>query len=344
MQVMDYVGSPYFHKDVGRLVVCKRWFVIVRTVIFKHLRLSPKTLRRLLSSRHAVRRLLLVKENLRFFDLEMKGFDYWGSIPDVEKQSRSGNAPPHPEDINAAFGNLLCITGAKYLNEDLAKLAKITKESRKLHSIRIEATTIEQDSFPSALYYLSSSAIHSLLSVDNLMALDLDLRTICLTISAKGENNPSNFHLCKTIGTLLSTLTRLRLRMRSICADALKPKHHHYSNLRLSEVIVNLSLSYVARSTTIKAHSSNCDSTAWRIKDLETEVETQAKALVPKMTSPKVFRILTHSFLHLEPLSYDVLTGKRMKLTEEMAWEDDGEIVEDGSDGEESSDISSPSD
>lgn len=170
------------------------------------------------------------------------------------------------------------------------------------------------------------------------MALDLDLSGTALLKPLQEDRN--SFHFCESIGALLTTLTRLRLRMRSLCAHVLKPKHHHNARVRLKEVIINLSLSFESQMATTKVHSGHCRSPGKGFYKLNTEMENQAKALVPQMASPKVFRILTHSVLHLEPVSFDVLTGKHMQLTEEMAWEEDGEVIEDVSD-QESSDIPS---
>lgn len=331
IQVMDYVGSAYFRKDLGRLSICKKWFAFAHAVFFKQLRLSPKILRRLLSSRDAEKSLQLVKENLTVLQLELKGFEDWSSIPDLQL---------HPTDICGVLGNTMLTTWTAELNDDLTKLTNVAKGCRKLRTVRVEATREHVPLFPllPCRDYLSQSTIRSMLSVENLMALDVDL---CGTALLKPlQEDRDNFHICESISALLTTLTRLRLRMRRLCAHVLKPKHHHNARLRLKEVIINLSLSFESQMATTKVHSRHCHSPGEGFYKLRTEMENQAKALVPQMASPKVFRILTHVILHLEPVSFDVLTGKYMQLTEEMAWEEDGEVIEDVSD-QESSDIPS---
>ncbi|KAF4442413.1 hypothetical protein FALBO_17297, partial [Fusarium albosuccineum] len=59
-----------------------------------------------------------------------------------------------------------------------------------------------------------------------------------------------------------------------------------------------------------------------------------AGALAERMTSPKTLRILTHSLPSFEIQSLDVLTGKTMILDDDMAWGEDGKMVEEDSEPE----------
>jgi len=54
----------------------------------------------------------------------------------------------------------------------------------------------------------------------------------------------------------------------------------------------------------------------------------QAEALAARMASPKTVRILTHSYPNFRRQSLDVLTGKTMILEGDVAWDEDGETVE----------------
>jgi len=314
---MDHVGSSYFREDLGRLTVCKRWFGFARTACFKDLQLSQKTLRRLLSSRDVGRSLLLIKDSLEILDLELKGFEDWSSIPEPQSYPRNGNA------LDAS-------SWATVLDNGLAQLAIIAKESRKLRIIRIQASSENHPLLPHLPRrdYLSLSTIRALLSVKNLMVLELDL---CGTFLIPRQEHRDGFHVCTSISALLTTLRRLRLRMRSICADVLRLQHHDTS-LRLSEVLINLSLSNESPMTTSAAHSTRCGSTGGGFLKLKADIEDQAEALAAHMASPKIIRILTHSLPQLEMRSLDVLTGKCMILADDMAWEDDGKTVEDDSD------------
>lgn len=334
MQVMDYLGLSFFHEDTGRLMVCKTWFALVPAAVFDALRLSPKTLRYLLSLCDAESNLLVLKNRVETLEFEMREFDDdWSSLYNLQVRSRQSNTSG-PAGSFRISERSPPVTWRIKLNEDLVRLADLAKECRKLHSVRIKAAIIIGD--PSS-GYLSMSTVRSFLSVDSLMALDLDLRGTSLS-KPPGCHSSDDFHICNSIGVLLTTLTRLRLRMRDICTEVLKPKDHHGSKLRLSEVIINLSLSYVSRMATTKTHSASCnfaphDKLQGRYSGgLKTAMETEAKALVPMMASPKVFRILSHELSAcLSPLSFDVLTGKRMRLTEQMAWHEDGEEIAENS-------------
>lgn len=327
---MDDVGSSYFREDLRRLTVCKHWFRFARTTCFKDLQLSQNTLRRLLSSSGVGRSLLLVKDSLENLDLKLKGFEDWSSIPVPQSYPQEANAL----DASSRDGDLRALLAAwtAALDNDLAQLAIATKESRKLRIIRIQALSERHPLLPHLPRrdYLSLSTMRALLSVENLAVLELDL---CGTLLVPRQDHRDDHHVCTSIGALLITLRRLRLRMRSNCTDVLKPQHHGTS-LRLSEVLINLSLSNESPMTTSAAHSTRCGPTSEGFLRLKADIEDQAEVLAAHMMSPKFVRILTHSLPQLEMRSLDVLTGKCMKLADDMAWEDDGKTVEDVSDSE----------
>ena len=329
-QVMDYVGPSYFREDSGRLIVCKQWFTIARTVCFKDLQLSPTTLRRLLSSRDVERSLLLVEANLEILDLQLKGFEDWsalprpfGDTPDTSASDASG--------WDTDLGRASLAAWTTVLDDDLAQLSLIAKGSRKLRTLRIRTLS---ESHPRLPYlprrdYLSGPTIRALLTVDTLTVLDLDLCGTLLT----PRRGRSNCHICASVGTLLTTLRRLRLRMRRVCPDILRPQPPRF-NLRLSEVLINLSLSNESPMTTSVAYPARCGSTGGGFAQLQADIEHQAKALVAHMASPQTVRILTHSLPQLEMQSFDVLAGKRLVLGDHAAWDDDGQTIEDNSDVE----------
>ena len=90
--------------------------------------------------------------------------------------------------------------------------------------------------------------------------------------------------------------------------------------------------------------STWCGSAAGGQPQLKAAMQKQAEALATRMASPKTVRILEHLELYQPlsspPLSYelrsfDVLTRKTMVLDDDMAWDDDGRIVESESSGPE---------
>ncbi|QPH04273.1 hypothetical protein C2857_001154 [Epichloe festucae Fl1] len=62
---------------------------------------------------------------------------------------------------------------------------------------------------------------------------------------------------------------------------------------------------------------------------LKADMESSARELVFAMQSPRIVRILSHTFPGLALRSFDVLTERQMVLTPAAPWDADGEEVED---------------
>ncbi|KAI1913464.1 hypothetical protein LOZ12_005254 [Ophidiomyces ophidiicola] len=326
--VMNYVGSAYFRKDVRRLTVCKYWFVFAHASCFKHLRLSQAALLDLLFSQNAERGLLVVQTLVESLDLELKGFENWNRLPAFLEYLLQGvSAPDIAPSWDKPTGCALRAEWTVILNRNLTRFAAAINSSRKLRVLRIHAFSERHPLFPllQRRNYLMLPTVRDLLSVSNLRLLDLDLCGTTLTSTTETPNG--EFHICASIGTLLPTLKGLRLRMRSICADVLKPLPHK-TNLNLKEVLINLSLFDRPPLTSPKsAHSARCGSTDGAFLTLKTEIKDQAKALSALMAYPQKVRILTHKLPGFEIRSFDVMTGKSMILPNNLTWGDDGKIV-----------------
>lgn len=141
-----------------------------------------------------------------------------------------------------------------------------------------------------------------------------------------GEDD-DNCHICPKISALLQTLETLHIRMRRICPDILKPQHPD-SGLRLSEVVVNLSLLEDIPGITAATHSRRCGFPDVGLLQLVADMREQAEALADRMTSPKSLRILRHSLPRFKVQSLDVLSGEAMILDDGMPWNADGKIIE----------------
>ncbi|KAF2431723.1 hypothetical protein EJ08DRAFT_586820 [Tothia fuscella] len=321
-QVLDYVGSSYFREDLGHLTICKLWFCHARNAYLKDLRLCQNDLQRLLASGHVEDNLRLVKDNLESLHLDLRGFEDWDS-PTFE-------GPPW----NGARATAVLPTWTTMLNNDLTQLANTAREARKLRELRIRTLS---ENHPALLFcprrnYLSTSTMRSFLSLESLTVLELDL---CGTELISEEDATDSTHICPLIGALLTSLQCLRLRMRRICADALRPLNQD-SVLRLSEVIINLRL--YEHEGPIMTHSlaSLCGTADASIVQLHADIEHEAIFLVFRMISPKTVRVLSHRVSHGQMTSLDVLTGRRMMLADDAAWDDDGEPAEDDAESQES--------
>jgi len=344
VQIFNYVGSSYFRSDLSRLTVCKQWSEFAHTACFRDFNVTQKTLRRLLSSPYVESNLSLVKDSLETLDLDLKGFEDWDSIPLSGHDSRAMNILIAPT-WDGAHGRAVREAWTTELNNDLLELAAIIKQSQKLHILRIQATSelhpllrlIRRD-------YLFQSTICTLLSASNLTSLELDLCGTRL-MPHESQEHGKGFHVCTSIAALLTTLRRLRLRMRSICADILKPRQHSTS-LQLNEILINLSLSNESSLTTSAAYARFCGSSTVGFLQMKADIEKQAQVLITRMVAPKIVRVLTHALPSLKMQAFDILTGRNVTLSEGAEWDDDGETIEDQVSDEESEilDLSSDND
>lgn len=271
-----------------------------------------------------------LKGNLETLKLELGGYHAYLRLP----HSTHGNGSnalgvTAPNDEPTANTSMTAWKGS--LDSALKQLSSITQQSRKLRTFHIRAWNYPSpDPLDSPEDYLSLPTIKALLSVENLSVLVVDL-TVSFMDSPEEQENVH--HICPAIGTLLSTLRTLHLRMRTICPGVLKLRDSKDS-LRLSEVVINLSLMTDVAETTSASHSQRCKPQDAGLPALKADIREQAEALASRMACPKLIRILTHSLPQFELQSLDVLTGKTMILDDDMAWNDDGKMIEEESGSE----------
>ncbi|KAM5373300.1 hypothetical protein ACJZ2D_007129 [Fusarium nematophilum] len=307
-QIFYHVGSSFFRQDLGRLTDCKLWFEFARPAFFKCITISPKTCLRCLICSAVMKDLSPLKESLETLDLQLAGYQAWISILHRQQDRQEWIALNAPSPNEGPRGNPVD-AWIKVLDNDLAQLATTAQQSRRLRILRIRARSQPSPNYLARLQaYLWVPTMRALLSVENLSVLVLDLSVNFLYSS--GENGG---HICPTIGTLLSTLRTLHLRMRSICPDVLKPPDPN-GNLRLSVAVINLSLTTDLPGTTSAAHSSRCGPTGGGLLQLKADMAEAAEALAARMTSPKKLRT--------------------MILDDDMAWDEDGKAVEEDSEPE----------
>ncbi|KAH7019870.1 hypothetical protein EDB80DRAFT_701705 [Ilyonectria destructans] len=328
-QIFDYLGSSFYREDLGRLTVCKQWFEFAHPACYNSITLSQDTLRMLISSGDTKSPSPL-KDNLETLDLKLRG--YQASIstfyPQEYPQESNGLKAPAP---NEAPTDNPVEAWIQVLDNDLAQLAIIAQQSRRLRILRIRAwSSPSPEPVDSPEDYLSLPTMKALLSVKNLSVLVLDLSASFL-VSPREQGNSG--HICPAIGALLCTLRTLHVRMRSICPDVLKPRDPN-ENLRLSVAVINLSLTMDLPGITSAAHSRECGPPGGGLLQLKADIQERAEALVARMASPKTVRILTHSLPQFETQSLDVSSGKIMILDDDMAWEADGKTVKEDSEPE----------
>ncbi|KAF1956408.1 hypothetical protein CC80DRAFT_446315, partial [Byssothecium circinans] len=322
-QIFDYVGSSYFRSDLSRLTVSKQWSKFAHTECFLDFYVTQKTLRRLISSPYVELSASLVKDSMKTLDLDLEGFQDWDSIPPSQHDSQAANVTAW----NGAHGRAVRAAWTTELNNDLLYLSTIVKQSQKLRILRIQATSELHPQLLTRRDYLFLSTLRDFLSVSNITCLELDLCGTRLR-PLQNQDHGEEIHICRSIAALLTKLRRLRLRMRTICADVLKPRQDS-TELCLNEVLINLGLSNESPLITSTMHATCCGSSPGGILQLKADMEEQAQVLVAQMEAPKIVRILTHAPPHIEMRAFDALTGRNVKLSEGAEWDDDGEVIED---------------
>ncbi|KAK4168743.1 hypothetical protein QBC43DRAFT_309597 [Cladorrhinum sp. PSN259] len=336
LEIFDHVGSSYFRSDSSRLTVCRRWSQLALAQRSRDLRVTPKTLRRLVSSPSAESSLRQVKDSVETLVVDLEQMKHWRSYSTYSQyDSRAGAAPSirtmlDIQGYDARMQALRQLTDfmqklhsranpVEELNEDLVRLAASINGARKMRALQIQATMLLPND------YLDTTTIRPFLSATNLNSLELDL---CGTkLEPPPRERAGACQVCTNIAALLTTLRRLRLRMRTICANVLKPQQHSTS-LRLNEILINLSTSDGSHPDLPAAHAVGCGSSKDKFPQLKAEMESQAQVLVTQMAAPKMVRILTHTDPDIQMQAFDGLTGRRIKLSKGAEWDDDGEYSE----------------
>ncbi|KAF4337314.1 hypothetical protein FBEOM_8827 [Fusarium beomiforme] len=316
-QIFDQLDPSFFHQDVGRLTVCKQWFSFALPVCYKRITLSQAALRKLIAS-GVMKKASLLQDNLETLVLDPKRYQSCISPSHTQEYAQESVSLQTASALNEAPSDYVATTEIRFRNDDLAQIAIIVQQSRRLRTLRMRTW-----SSPPKPDYLSLFTIGAFLSVENLSVLVLDLAGISLDSLAHQEEGS---HICPTIAATLRTLRTLHLRMRSICPDVLKPQDPD-ENLHLSVVAINLSLVTNQPAETLAVYSERCGPEVG-FNQLKADMQEEAEALATRMESPKIIRILTPSFQHCRTKSLDVLTGKIMILDRDAAWDEDGKIVQ----------------
>ncbi|KAI1173906.1 hypothetical protein F4777DRAFT_600012 [Nemania sp. FL0916] len=224
------------------------------------------------------------------------------------------------------------------LNHDLDQLAMKVREAPRLRTLHVRASHYSFSGIRGVTPdYLRRSTMRALLSVENLSDLVLDLTVPFLSApqsKEKGKEKEECSHICPAISALLPSLRSLHVRMRNICPEVLKFRETD-RDLRLRVVVINLGLTSHIPEITSVGCSKRCGSETGPLKELLTDIRKQAEALITRMASPQAVRILTYPVPQWHPESLDVLNGKRMRLEDEMAWDDDGKTISEVDDEEE---------
>lgn len=337
LQIFEDVGSSYFRLNIERLTISKLWCDFALSMCFQDLRISQRTLKQLFDPPYKQTSLRCAMSSMKSMSLTLVGFDRWKLSPkdsdnDVSRTRRGGRR--RQEDWIAD------------IDLHLIRLNMVLRGSPKLRSLRIHATS---ELHPGHLIlgrrsYLIFPRIRDLITIENLTSLELDL---CGTQLKQGDGfwRGQGNHICPQIAMLLKSLHRLRLRLRCICPEAVRLPQDT-SNLRLEEMIINLSIYYESAIIKSVYHASRCEAYIEPFPELYADMEREILLLVPKLASPKMVRILSRQGPDKALLAFDAMIDRTVRLSEDAEWDDEGELERDDEgelEGDDSSDVSSGS-
>ncbi|PVI05111.1 hypothetical protein DM02DRAFT_668576 [Periconia macrospinosa] len=333
-QIFEFVGSAYFRSSWKHLAICKEWSNYAIVACYRDFYVTPKKLARLrhIDSRYTWEGLFRIRNNAKSLEVELNEED-GDQLKILYSQGHGGGRFTRYQRRH---------DWAVRTDSHLSRLASVVGQSRKLRTLRILAT-------PSSrfIYYHGESEYYDflfpntlksfLLSANHLTTLDLDLSESELVYLVNAPRRLDDYHICSRIAELLTTLEKLRLRMRSICPELLRVPPHK-TGLRLREVLINLSLRthqplmLVLLTASHACHCKHFPRTGNRL--LKEDMEKQAQELVTHMAAPKMVRILSHETPASKMRAFDAMTGKYIMLgedTECQGWDEPGEVIEKGS-------------
>ncbi|KAH6620634.1 hypothetical protein B0J18DRAFT_202974 [Chaetomium sp. MPI-SDFR-AT-0129] len=229
LMVLECLPPSFFQQDIGRLAVSKRWYSLAFPAFYPRIEFTPRVISRLVHRKSPAmdETRAMLRKSLRCVDIVLDG------LPEQ---------PPALPDEYEPDTDLVCFNTPA----NLVRFSVMLLEYRELKTVRFAARWPNRawPADPLQTDYLNIRSLQPYLSVlTHITSLDLDL---CGTdilgeddgAAAAGDDDDSDnsddndndntdasspIHFCNFIRPLLSRLTTLRLRMRSICALALQP-------------------------------------------------------------------------------------------------------------------------
>ncbi|KAG6108199.1 hypothetical protein E4U13_006569 [Claviceps humidiphila] len=310
LSIFRLLGSAFFRRDVRRLLVSKWWYELAWPVFYQDLRFRAGSLERFILASKSVDLLHSIRKNVRTVKLVLNGFEGWHSIPSASNASGSIEINLQVVDswTSKVNGNVAALTG---ILQHCTGLRRLKVEARpETHPLQLNLQRRD---------YLAALPLASLSSLSQLTCLEIDTAGTHLM----HDNDAPKVHLCSKISTMLPTLRRFRCRMSCICPTIFDVPAGSLP-LALEDFIVNLSLSDIRGSDTSYRYPSRCEALPGDgSRRLKADMESCAKKLVPLMKSPRIVRVLSHTFPGMKLHSLDILTGRRMELKPNAPWDAD---------------------
>ncbi|KAK4156366.1 hypothetical protein C8A00DRAFT_41146 [Chaetomidium leptoderma] len=292
MMILERLPPSFFQQDIRRLALCKRWYSLAFPTFYPRIEFTPRVLSRLVHRKSASldKSRAQLRKSLRRVNIVLEGLGPPAG-PLVSGGGGGGGGDP----------KLACFN----THSNLARFCLMLLEFRELKAVRFAARWQNRDwrADPLQVGYLCTRNLEPYISLlTNVTELDLDL---CGTDVS--DEIGTGEHFCEHLRGLLSRLTTLRLRMRSICHYALWPLEGR--PVTLGELTLSLYLGNVSDHNPKLNSSKSCPAShAWEWESPMDQMRARMRALVKDMAEPR-----RAEMVHLAPSGevhvWDASTG-----------------------------------
>lgn len=315
-KVFGLLGPAFFHQHVDRLLVSRRWYDFALPAFYQDFELLggvPLARFAEASKREAVLRSM--QKNIRSVSLVLEGCEN----PRSTGCTLDGRLIRDP----------LAQAGKEWPSKFDGYLATFASVLQKCTKLRYLHLTAKPEESRFVLFtglrrsYLEPQSLVNLLSITHLTSLEIDEPGDDLRYMPP---DVPRVHLCDIISAMIPTLRQLRCRLGCICPGIFDFTAE--GPVGIEEIVINMSLSNYRASDTFRSPLRCQIVSNDSCPQLRMDMESHARKLMPRLKSPRIFRILAHTIPGFHMHSFDVLTERRMKLAPAAAWDADGEEVE----------------
>ncbi|KAI5306206.1 hypothetical protein KEM56_001876 [Ascosphaera pollenicola] len=198
LEIMGHLDTQFFASDVGRLTVSRLWYPIAQRILWRDVKLGPRSLRAFIAHYSDARNIEQLSSNMKSFTLDLK------------------KAPDVLEYITALESFDVKHKWYGQLSADLLELRRILGACHELQSYTFQSGQSIKFTFtlpPSESR--SEDAISPPPCLDHLDTLEIDSR--------HSLSDFDRIHICPIIEHMLPRLRILRVHLDGICANALIP-------------------------------------------------------------------------------------------------------------------------
>lgn len=293
LSIFDLLGSEFFHQDVGRLTVSRRWYDFAWPVFAEHVELqTAKSLTAFTADEG-----LLLRANPYLTSL----------ILSLDNASLNlGRLPVTDDDRGRWMANV---------QSALARLTAGLQQCSRLRSLRLRFLIYDA--------YLLADNLLELVATRHLTSLYIDGAGSGRLY--RGSEISTHPCFCRSISPLLRTLRRFHCRLDFVCPRLLEAPADG-ALVDLEELVVNLSRPIVAGEG--YSYSRRClPSFPGRLVRLKKDMETQAASLARRMKNPRMVRVMSHELPAMGVYAFDVLREQHIRLKPGAEWNARGKVT-----------------